>query len=133
MKKFKYRRSYFRVFSVFIALVMIVLSVPFSATAQESTENETDIAASIGVTYGQDHTDAPAQKSPEVLAADAEAMRREQLIQNGIDPDQPLQSNSTAQLVQGGEELEPIASYAKVFDDGVYAIQSVANSGYFSQ
>ena len=28
MKKFKYRRSYYRVFSVFIALVMIVVSVP---------------------------------------------------------------------------------------------------------
>lgn len=131
MKKFKYRRSYYRVFSVFIALVMIVLSVPFSATAQEISENETDLAASIGAPYGWDHTDTPTQKSPEVLAADAEAMRREQLIQNGIDPDQPLQSNSTAQLVQGGEELEPLSSYAKVLDDGVYAIQSVANSGYF--
>ena len=131
MKKFKYRRSYYRVFSVFIALVMIVLSVPFSATAQEISENETDLAASIGAPYGWDHTDTPTQKSPEVLAADAEAMRREQLIQNGIDPDQPLQSNSTAQLFQGGEELEPLSSYAKVLDDGVYAIQSVANSGYF--
>ena len=100
---FKVKKAYYRLFSVLLSLVMIVISVPFYATAQESTENETDLIASIGGPYGQDHTETPTQKSPEVLAADAEAMRREQLIQNGIDPDQPLQSNSTAQLVPNEE------------------------------
>jgi hypothetical protein len=130
--KFKVKKAYYRLFSVFLSLVMIVLSVPFSATAQESTENETDLIASIGTPYGQDHTETPTQKSPEVLAADAEAMRREQLIQNGIDPDQPLSNNSTAQLVQGGEELQPLADYPQVLSggEGVYAIKHLCGN-YF--
>ena len=136
---FKVKKAYYRLFSVLLSVVMIVISVPFSATAQESTENETDLIASIGGPYGQDHTETPTQKSPEVLAADAEAMRREQLIQNGIDPDQPLSNNSTAQLVQGdGEELQPLVSYDDVLphvddddrDHPVYAIKHLCGN-YF--
>ena len=126
--KFKIKKSYYRLFSVLLSVIMIVLSVPFSAAAQENTEDNTDYIANIGTPFGQDYNTASAQKSPEVLVADAEAMRREQLIQNGIDPDQPLQSNSTAQLVQGGEELEPLVAYENVLEDGVYAFYNIGNT-----
>ena len=127
---FKFKRLYHRIFSIFLVIVLSVLSVPTSAVAKEGNEETLNISTSAPISESTIATDL----SQEVIwpvVSNEEAMRREQLIQNGIDPDQPLQSNSTAQLFQGGEELEPLSSYAKVLDDGVYAIQSVANSGYF--
>lgn len=125
---FKVKKAYYRLFSVLLSVVMIVLSVPISAVAQDEMESVTNVDS----TSEQAYNASTFQKSPEVLAADAEAMRREQLIQNGIDPDQPLSNNSTAQFVQGGEELQPLVSYDQVLSggDGVYAIKHLRGN-YF--
>lgn len=114
-------KKYYRLFILALAIVIGIIFISVSVSAEE-----------ISDTFSS--TNPSRQKSPEVLAADAEAMWRERLIQNGINPDQPLVNDSVAQLIQDGFVLQPLALYPPISGsnlgdaDGVYAISNIGNT-----
>lgn len=122
---FKFKRLYHRVFSIFLVIVLSVLSVPTSAVAKEGNEEPLNISTSAPISESTIATDL----SQEVIwpvVSDEEAMRREQLIQNGYSPDDYSASEYKQMAAKG--ELQPLAVYPAVLADGVYAIKNIGNS-----
>ena len=122
---FKFKRLYHRVFSIFLVIVLSVLSVPTSAVAKEGNEEPLNISTSAPISDSTIATDL----SQEVIwpvVSDEEAMRREQLIQNGYSPDDYSASEYKQMAARG--ELQPLAVYPAVLADGVYAIKNIGNS-----
>ena len=122
---FKFKRLYHRVFSIFLVIVLSVLSVPTSAVAKEGNEEPLNISTSAPISESTIATDL----SQEVIwpvVSDEEAMRREQLIQNGYSPDDYSVSEYKQMAAKG--ELQPLAAYPAVLADGVYAIKNIGNS-----
>ena len=122
---FKFKRLYHRGFSIFLVIVLSVLSVPTSAVAKEGNEEPLNISTSAPISESTIATDL----SQEVIwpvVSDEEAMRREQLIQNGYSPDDYSASEYKQMAAKG--ELQPLAVYPAVLADGVYAIKNIGNS-----
>lgn len=122
---FKFKRLYHRIFSIFLVIVLSVLSVPTSAVAKEGNEESLNISTSAPISDSTIATDL----SQEVIwpvVSDEEAMRREQLIQNGYSPDDYSVSEYKQMVAKG--ELQPLAVYPAVLADGVYAIKNIGNS-----
>lgn len=122
---FKFKRLYHRVFSIFLVIVLSVLSVPISAVAKGGNEESLNISTSAPISDSTIATDL----SQEVIwpvVSDEEAMRREQLIQNGYSPDDYSVSEYKQMVAKG--ELQPLAVYPAVLADGVYAIKNIGNS-----
>ena len=122
---FKFKRLYHRVFSIFLVIVLSVLSVPTTAVAKEGNEEPLNISTSAPISESTIATDL----SQEVIwpvVSDEEAMRREQLIQNGYSPDDYSASEYKQMAARG--ELQPLAVYPAVLADGVYAIKNIGNS-----
>lgn len=122
---FKFKRLYHRIFSIFLVIVLSVLSVPTSAVAKEGNEEPLNISTSAPISDSTIATDL----SQEVIwpvVSDEEAMRREQLIQNGYSPDDYSVSEYKQMAAKG--ELQPLAVYPAVLADGVYAIKNIGNS-----
>ncbi|MBQ5633313.1 MAG: hypothetical protein IIV11_00355, partial [Clostridia bacterium] len=121
----KFKRLYHRIFSIFLVIVFSVLSVPTSAVAKEGNEEPLNISTSAPISDSTIATDL----SQEVIwpvVSDEEAMRREQLIQNGYSPDDYSVSEYKQMVAKG--ELQPLAVYPAVLADGVYAIKNIGNS-----
>ena len=122
---FKFKRLYHRVFSIFLVIVLSVISIPTSAVAKEGNEEPLNISTSAPIGESTIATDL----SQEVIwpvVSDEEAMRREQLIQNGYSPDDYSVSEYKQMAAKG--ELQPLAVYPAVLADGVYAIKNIGNS-----
>ena len=122
---FKFKRLYHRIFSIFLVIVLSVLSVPTSAVAKEGNEEPLNISTSAPISDSTIATDLSQEVIWPVMS-DEEAMRREQLIQNGYSPDDYSVSEYKQMVAKG--ELQPLAVYPAVLADGVYAIKNIGNS-----
>lgn len=122
---FKFKRLYHRVFSIFLVIVLSVISVPTSAVAKEGNEEPLNISTSAPISDSTIATDLSQEVIWPVMS-DEEAMRREQLIQNGYSPDDYSASEYKQMAARG--ELQPLAVYPAVLADGVYAIKNIGNS-----
>ena len=123
-------RKYFKLLSIVISFVMIVTSIPsFSVNANTEGENITpsEAEATLSELDAQPvYSSTQTQKSAEVIQRDLNAMKREQLIQNGIDPDSLSLSAMESKLQD--ENLAPLTVYERTLNDGVYAISNIDNS-----
>ena len=122
---FKFKRLYHRIFSIFLVIVLSVLSVPTSAVAKEGHEEPLNISTSAPISDSTIATDLSKEVIWPVMS-DEEAMRREHLIQNGYSPDDYSVSEYKQMVAKG--ELQPLAVYPAVLADGVYAIKNIGNS-----
>ena len=124
------RRKYFRLLSIVISFLMIVTSIP-SFLINATTENENIIPSETEeilseVDVQSIYKSTQIQKSAEAVQRDLNTMKREQLIQNGMDPDKL--SLSALQSKIEVENLRALTAYERILDDGVYAISNIGNS-----
>ena len=123
---FKFKRLYQRIFSVFLVITIAILSVPISAVAEESGNEERQNIEGATAYSGSAVASDLSQEVIWPVVSDEEAMRREQLIQNGYSPDDYSVSEYKQMVAKG--ELQPLAVYPAVLADGVYAIKNIGNS-----
>ncbi len=128
--RFRLKKSYYRCFSLILVIVMVLISIPVSVSAQDYNGTFGEVVSeTISDSFDQiEYTASVTQKSSEVIASDIAAMRAEQLIQRGIDPDATIQNNSGTGLVQSGVDSMATYAYSRTIDDGVYAISNIGNS-----
>ena len=119
---FKTRRSFFRICAVLLTIVLTFASISIPTVAHDRENSGAESASAVNPRSDLLYVPSAEGKNSKTLMSDEEAVWRERLIQNGIDPDSPSAKNIDE------SSLKPFVAPPAVIEDGVYAIKNIGNS-----